>query len=105
MEAAIRQYRQLKATQPDSYDFENHNRDLNSLGDQLLDAKEFKEAIQILELNTEMFPRWWWAYDSLGEAYMALGEKELAIKNFKKSLQPDPADQDAVVKLKQLNSE
>ncbi len=51
-----------------------------------------------------MFPRWWWTYNSLGEAYMAVGEKELAIRNYKKSLQLDPANADAAMKLKQLNS-
>jgi tetratricopeptide (TPR) repeat protein len=104
VEAAIRQYRELKATQPDSYDFEDKY-GLFDPGDQLLRAKKFKEAIQILELNTEMFPRWWWTYNSLGEAYMALGEKELAIKNYKKSLQLEPANQNAAIKLKQLNSQ
>ncbi len=104
VEAAIRQYRELKSTQPDSYDFGNKYA-LSSLGHRLLLAKKFKDAIQIFELNAEAFPRWWWAYDDLGEAYMDAGEKELAIKNYKKSLQLDPANQHAAIKLKQLNSQ
>lgn len=75
------------------------------MGEKLLDAKKFKEAIQIYELNAEEFPRWWWTYDSLGDAYMGAGEKELAIKNYKKSLQLDPAQAYAAFKLKQLNSQ
>ena len=104
VEAAIRQYRELKSTQPDSYDFGDMYT-LKVLGDQLLDAKKIKDAIRIFELNTEAFPRWWWAYDDLAEAYMGAGEKELAIKNYKKSLQLDPANQNAAIKLKQLNSQ
>ena len=104
VEVAIRQYRELKSTQRDSYDFEDKY-GLIDPADRLLRAKKFKEAIQILELNTEMFPRWWWTYNSLGEAYIAVGEKELAIKNYKKSLQLDPANQHAALKLKQLNSQ
>lgn len=104
VEAAIRQYRELKSAQPDSYDFGNKFA-LSDVGYQLLEAKKFKDAIQILELNAEAFPRWWWAYDDLGEAYMEAGEKELAIKNYKRSLQLDPLDQNATIKLKQLNSQ
>jgi len=104
VEAAIRQYRELKSTQPDSYDFGNVYA-LNRLGHQMLHSKKFKDAIKILELNAEAFPRWWWVYDSLGEAYMGAGEKELAIKNYKRSLQLDPGNQHAALMLKQLNSQ
>jgi len=111
VDAAIRQYRELKSTEPDSYDFDDQY-ELSQgggggrgVGERLLDAKKFKEAIQIYELNAEEFPRWWWTYDSLGDAYVALGEKGLAIKNFKKSLQLDPAQTYAAIKLKQLSSQ
>ncbi len=104
VEAAIRQYRELKSTQPDSYEFGNMYA-LSGLPGELLKAKKFQDAIQILELNAEAFPRWWWVYDSLGDAYMDAGEKELAVKNYKKSLQLDPAQTYATIKLKQLNSQ
>jgi len=102
--AAIRQYRELKGTKADSYDFDDKY-ELAALGTHLLDAKKFKEAIQIDELNAEEFPRSWWCYNSLGKAYMGAGEKELAIKNYKKSLLLDPTNQYAALKLKQLNSQ
>ncbi len=41
-------------------------------------------------------------YDSLGEAYMKTGQKELAIQNYEKSLQLDPKNQNAVDMLKKL---
>jgi imidazolonepropionase-like amidohydrolase len=104
VEAGIRQYRELKSTQPDSYDF-GDTYELSDLGHQLLHAKKFNDAIQIFELNAEAFPRWWWAYDDLGEAYMDAAEKKLAIKNYKRSLQLDPAQTYATAKLKQLNSQ
>ncbi len=104
VEAAIRQYRELKSTQPDSYDFDDKY-ELTGLGERLVGARKFKDAIQIFELNAEAFPQSWWAYNWLGEAYMEAGEKELAIKNFKKSLQLDPTNQYAALKLKQLNSQ
>jgi tetratricopeptide (TPR) repeat protein len=105
VEAAIRQYREIKSTQSDAYNFGNaYEEGLTSLGDELLDAKKFNEAIQILELKVEESPRSWWAFDRLGEAYMAAGKKDLAIKNFRKSLELDPAQAYAAFKLKQLNS-
>ena len=104
VEAAIRQYREIKSAQANAYNFGNaYGEGLTSLGVELLHAKKFNEAIQILELKIEESPRSWWAYDRLGEAYMEAGEKDLAIKNFRKSLQLDPAQAFAAFRLKQLN--
>lgn len=41
-------------------------------------------------------------YDSLGEAYMANGEKELAIQNYKKSLELNPKNTRGAEMLKKL---
>jgi hypothetical protein len=40
----------------------------------------------IFKLNVEAFPQSSDVYDSLGEAYMINGDKELAVKNYEKSL-------------------
>lgn len=111
VEAAIRQYRELKSTQADVYDFDDQYELAQGggggigVGEKLLIANKFQDAIKIYKLNAEAFPGWWWNYDSLGDAYAAAGEKELAIKNYKKSLQLDPAQTYAAIKLKQLNSQ
>ena len=49
-----------------------------------------------------MFPQSSNVYDSLGEAYMLNGGKELAIKNYEKSLELDPKNTNAVDMLKKL---
>jgi tetratricopeptide (TPR) repeat protein len=41
-------------------------------------------------------------YDSLGEAYAAAGEKELAIKNYEKSLELNSRRQSGIDALKKL---
>jgi len=41
-------------------------------------------------------------YDSLGEAYLANGDKDLAAINYKKSLELDPHNQNAASILKKL---
>jgi CubicO group peptidase (beta-lactamase class C family) len=100
--AAIKQYRELKASQADAYDFGEDQ--LNSLGYQMLGLKKVKEAIEIFKLNVEAHPASSNAYDSLGEAYMIDGEKDLAIKNYQKSLELNPKNTNAIEKLKKLGA-
>jgi tetratricopeptide (TPR) repeat protein len=42
-------------------------------------------------------------YDSLAEAYMKSGQKDLAILNYKKSLEKNPNNENAKDKLKELD--
>ena len=102
VQSAIKQYRELKATQQDAYDFSEPQ--LNMLGYQLLEMKRVKDAIEIFKLNVEMFPQRFNTYDSLGEAYMENGDKNLAIQNYKKSLELNPKNTGAVEKLKKLEA-
>ena len=53
-------------------------------------------------MNVEMNPRSANAYDSLGEAYMMHGDKELAIRNYRKSLELDPGNDNTREMLKKL---
>ena len=100
VEAAIKQYRDLKTKEAGAYDFGEEQ--LNNLGYYLIGMKKFKDAIAILKLNVEVFPKSANVYDSLGEAYMDDGNKELARENYEKSLQMDPGNTNAKEKLKQL---
>ncbi len=102
VQTAIKQYRELKATQQDAYDFSEPQ--LNRLGYQLLQMKRAKDAIEIFKLNVEMFPEGFNTYDSLGEAYMVNGDKQLAIQNYKRSLELNPKNTGAVEKLKKLEA-
>ncbi len=49
------------------------------------------EAIDLLKLNVKIYPDSGNVYDSLGEAYMKSGQKQMAIDNYKKSLEKDPS--------------
>ena len=91
--AAIKQYRDLKASRNREYDFREG--ELNTLGYQLLQAKKVAEAIEIFKLNVEAYPNAANPYDSLGEAYLAHGDKELAITNYKKAVELDPKNTNA----------
>jgi CubicO group peptidase (beta-lactamase class C family) len=100
IDAGIAQYRDLKARQPKVYDFGEP--ELNQLGYQLMQAKKLKEALEIFKLNVEAYPQGFNTYDSLGEAYMMNGNIELAIQNYKKSLELNPQNTGAVDMLKRL---
>lgn len=102
IEAAVKQYHQLKKGQPEAYDFGEP--ELNIFGYVLLGQKKLKEAIEILKLNAEAYPQGFNTYDSLGEAYMMNGDRELAIKNYKKSLELNPQNTNAVEMLKKLGA-
>ncbi|MGD0349370.1 MAG: tetratricopeptide repeat protein [Verrucomicrobiota bacterium] len=102
VEAAVKQYRELRAAQPEAYDYSEEQ--LNYLGYHLIGMGRIKDAIGILKLNAEAYPQSSNVYDSLGEAYLDDGDKELAIENYEKSLQLDPKNRGAIEKLKQLKA-
>ena len=76
--------------------------EMNNAGYELLQAGKVKEAIEVFKLNVNAFPKSANVYDSLGEAYMKDGNKELAIENYKKSLELNPGNQGAVDMLKKM---
>jgi CubicO group peptidase (beta-lactamase class C family) len=97
IQAAVAQYHELKRTRASDMDFAESQ--LNVLGYELLQTGRIDEAIEIFKLNVEAFPAQSNPYDSLGEAYMKAGKKDLAIKNYAKSLELNPANRHAVEQL------
>ncbi len=101
LEAAIKQYEEFKREHPKEYNFLPI--ELNRLGYHLLEKKKrIKDAIEIFKLNVKVHPKYSNGYDSLAEAYMINGDKLLAIKNYAKSLEMNPNNQNAVEKLNEL---
>ncbi|RKH11521.1 serine hydrolase [Corallococcus sp. CA047B] len=96
----IARYRDLKAKKADAYDFSEQQ--LNGLGYQFLRAGRVTDAIEVFKLNVEMFPKNGNLYDSLGEAYLAHGDKEQARVNYRKALELEPNMPSAVEALKTL---
>lgn len=101
-DAAAKQYQELKTLAPTSYNFDED--ELNTLGYELIRANKLKDAIRILQLNAETYPRSSNVYDSLGEAYMDDGNKALAVANYQRSLQLNPKNGNAVVMLQKLSA-
>ncbi|MDQ3172400.1 MAG: beta-lactamase family protein [Acidobacteriota bacterium] len=97
---ALEGYRRIKKEKPDANVIAEAR--LNTLGYTLMRQNKLPEAIAIFKVNVELYPNSWNVYDSLGEAYMANGDKELAITNYKKSLELNPKNSGGVQMLKKL---
>jgi CubicO group peptidase (beta-lactamase class C family) len=78
--------------------------EMNRLGYQLLRLKRIKDAIAVFTQNTVDFPQAFNTWDSLAEGYMIDGDKESAIKYYKKSLELNPDNTNAAQKLKELGA-
>ena len=75
-----------------AYELNDHNIEagLNAQGYKFMQLKKLDEAIKVFTLNTQLFPTAWNTWDSLAEAYMEKGEKQIAIGFYKKSLELNP---------------
>ena len=65
---------------------------VNIIGYEHLQAGDREGAIAILKLNAEAYPNSPNVYDSLSDAYLANGEKDLARRNAKRALELLPSD-------------
>ncbi|MFZ4633879.1 MAG: tetratricopeptide repeat protein [Saprospiraceae bacterium] len=77
-----------QSSNPASYTFIEW--DVNAAGYYLLQDKKLDEAIELFKINTELYPKSWNAYDSLGDGYLAKGDKTNAKTSFQKALQLNP---------------
>jgi dienelactone hydrolase len=77
----------------------------NQYGNALLGSGRAKEAVPILRLGTKMAPAWSWIADSLAEAYEAVGERQLAIAEYRRALAIEPTLGHAIERLKALEAE
>jgi CubicO group peptidase (beta-lactamase class C family) len=103
LDVAAQKYRDLKKNQPDAYDYAETQ--LNNLGYNLMQHGKIKEALRVFQLNVEAYPSSGNVYDSLAEAYMKNGDKQLAIENYEKSLKLDARNSNAVEMLKKLKGQ
>lgn len=97
---AVEQYRRMRKEDTATYDFTEDA--LIDFAYQLLEQKRAEDAIQILKLEVENYPRYWNAYDSLGDAYKAAGQNGPASANYKRALELNPTDDNAAEQLKGL---
>jgi hypothetical protein len=77
--------------------------EINALGYQYMNQKnDLKAATAIFAINMKEFPASFNVYDSYAEALMNAGNKEEAIKNYKKSLELNPGNTNGIDMLAKL---
>ncbi|MBX7052636.1 MAG: tetratricopeptide repeat protein [Flavobacteriales bacterium] len=68
---------------------------INAYGYEFLNANLLEVALKVFKLNTELYPLGYNTWDSLGECYLLLGKKRKGIKAYRKSLDLEPANENA----------
>ncbi|TGE29000.1 serine hydrolase [Hymenobacter metallicola] len=76
--------------------------EVNAWGYNLLRQQQPQQALEIFKLNVSLYPQSANCYDSLAETYQELGNKSLAVKNYKQVLRLDPKSENAAEQLKRL---
>ncbi|MFT3935371.1 MAG: hypothetical protein QM726_17225 [Chitinophagaceae bacterium] len=76
--------------------------ELNSLGYVWMAAKETDKSLLAFHLNACLYPTVANVYDSLGEIYLKLHKKEVAILYYRKVIDIDPKNANALKMLQQL---
>lgn len=100
-ETALREYREWRKGR--AADELLDERQMNNFGyDLLYGMRRPKDAIEVFKLNVEDYPQSSNTYDSLGEAYMADGNKEMAIKSYERSIELNPKNTGGIERLKKL---
>ncbi|MBZ0326170.1 MAG: tetratricopeptide repeat protein [Altibacter sp.] len=77
--------------------------EINSWGYDLINKDNAKDALKIFKLNTELFPKAYNTYDSYGECLLKLGDLQNAIDAYRKSLELNPNNDNAIKVLAELN--
>ena len=77
---------------------------VNNLGYSYFQSGRTGMAIAIFSFNVKQFPRSPNVYDSLGEALMKAGRIEESIRNYRKSIELDPTNENAKEMIKKMSA-
>jgi 3-oxoadipate enol-lactonase len=102
VDAAAKYYNDKRRSEPGIILFDEN--EMNSLGYRFLQNGKTIDAIEVFKLNVIAYPESWNVYDSLGEAYLKDDQKDLAIKNYEKSLELNPDNSNAQKVLQNLKN-
>lgn len=91
---------QVRRTHPELHLTEAY---VNQWGGSLLAAKQWDAALGLFKFNARRWPKSTNAHDSLGYAYLQLGDKVRAAAAYRRAVRLDPANADAAQSLKALS--
>ena len=89
-DSALATYDRLKQRYAGRFAYDFSQRSLNVLAGRLIDQSKLPEARQILELNIREHPDVWDPVNTLAQVLEALGEKDLAIAQYRRVLELFP---------------
>jgi CubicO group peptidase (beta-lactamase class C family) len=93
IDSAISLYNRITTSSyKDDFDFAES--ELNTLGYYLLRSNHEQDAIKIFKLNTIAYPGSFNVFDSLGEAYLKIGDKKRGLENYNRALELNPDNED-----------
>jgi cyclase len=105
-QAAVEYYFKLKSDEPDTYEFKNT--DLVFIAYKLFTNGRTSESISFFERSIAEYPDGPYtelSHSLLGQAYEAAGDKVRALKNYKKVLESDPENAEALQKVSELKQD
>jgi len=100
--AAIARYRELREKYYGKGGYDFTDRTLTSIAREALDHGDRDAAIAVLQLCVSEYPKSAVAWDGLGEAFAAAGKPRIAEIYYRKSLEIEPANENALAKLHEL---
>ncbi|MBD2751598.1 serine hydrolase [Spirosoma validum] len=77
---------------------------VNSWGYKLVGQNKLQEALALFKLNVSLYPKAWNTYDSLAEHYEHMGNRKLAVENYKRSLALNAQNTSAIDFLKKVGA-
>ena len=84
---------ELSGLTPFKYPYNDEH--INDIGFKLLKARKTEEAHKLFKHTESQYPDSWAVYHGLGETYRLMGQKELALSNYKRSLKINPNNEDS----------
>jgi polyisoprenoid-binding protein YceI len=97
VEASLRSYSELAK---DTATYHLAPGQLRLVGRKLLERGKKKEALAVLKLNAARYPDDSGTYDALGDALLENGERDAAVRAFRRALELDPNDTSAIESLR-----
>ncbi len=84
---------ELSGLTPFKYPYNDDH--INDIGFKLLKARKTEEAYKLFKHNELQQPDSWEVYHGLGETYRLMGQKDMALTNYQKSLKINPNNEDS----------